>query len=214
MAKVTKRQRTKVDKALDKLLAERRVSTGGYAPVTDEDLEQLHVLMYAIIEAKWGEDPDGDLPIEYKVVNRQAHERMHYAPIPYKHKINNFEGIRNWLSLLVMNLDMAQEAVSKAMRSFMEYDMPRIGLTYQNWYKGGRPPHQPGHYWAWSRELFKGSQVIEVRYGQPSTKPLVVRLPGQDDQIPLDKIDAWGPEVLNYGRGPLPWKEKEDPEGS
>lgn len=205
MAKVTKVQRVKVEKALNKFLAERRISDGGYAPVTDEDMKQLDDLMYELVQAKCGADPDGDRPIECTLVNRKTHERLHYFPIPYGHKLKNFEAMRNRISLLMTNLDMAQEAVSKMMRGFMDYDMPRIGLTYQNWYMGGVPPRQYGHYWARSKTLFKGSQVVEVTYGKPTERGLVVRLPGRDDVAPLEEITQWGPQVLSYSGGPLPW---------
>ncbi|KKN96814.1 hypothetical protein LCGC14_0164580 [marine sediment metagenome] len=210
MAKVTKAQRAKVAKALNKLLAERRISDGGYAPATEQDIDQIHVLFCTIIEAKWGSDPDGDLPVEYKLINRHTEERLHYYPIPYGHRLKDFEAMRNRVSLLMANLDMAQEAVSKMMRGFMDYDMPRIGLTYRNWYMGGAAPHQRGHYWAASSKLFKGRQVVEVTHGQPTGRGLVVRLPGQDEQISLDEIKLWGPQVLNFDSGPLPWGDSND----
>lgn len=68
---------------IEGFLAERRESDGGYAPVTDLDMEQLYTIMDMLLDRKFGEDPDGDLPIEYKLINRNLYFGMHYRPIPY-----------------------------------------------------------------------------------------------------------------------------------
>jgi hypothetical protein len=58
-------------------------SKGGYAKVSDADLEELEELVQTLIETRWGRDPDGDLPIEFTLVNRTTHERLQYFPVPY-----------------------------------------------------------------------------------------------------------------------------------
>jgi len=55
-------------------LSERRESDGGYAPVEPEDWDQLHKIINCLINAKWMADPDGDRPINYRLVNRNYHQ--------------------------------------------------------------------------------------------------------------------------------------------
>ncbi len=58
-------------------------SDGGYAPCSKEEQLEFYKLLNAIIEAKFAPDCDGDLPIEYTIVNRNTHERLHFLPMPY-----------------------------------------------------------------------------------------------------------------------------------
>ena len=90
-------------------LKERRESNGGgWAPVTDEDMEQFHEVIYALIEAKWGADADGDRPMEYKLIDRTRYKSLHYFPIPYGHKDGKRE---EEFDNAITNLSMAMESV-------------------------------------------------------------------------------------------------------
>ncbi len=96
------------------------------------------------------------------------------------------------------------------MRSFMDFDLTQLGLTYRSWYAGQYPPRQSGYYWAYAPDHFKHWQVVHVRCPNPSKRDLAVLLPGSDDPLSLDEIKKWGPEVLNFSRGGLPWKGEDD----
>ena len=89
-------------------LKERRVSDGGWAPVTGDDMEQFHAVIYSLIEAKWGADPDGDRPIQYKLVDRTKYWPLHYFPIPYGHDDGKRE---EEFDNAMTNLSMAMEAI-------------------------------------------------------------------------------------------------------
>ncbi|GAG29781.1 unnamed protein product [marine sediment metagenome] len=78
---MTKHKR--VHNAVDKFLAEKRVSTGGYAPCSDDDFAEMIELFERLISAKFGLDPDGDLPVQLVLVNRLTHEPLHYQPVLY-----------------------------------------------------------------------------------------------------------------------------------
>ena len=64
------------------------------------------------VNERWiwpSEIPDGDMPIEFEIVNRRTHEPMHYGPVPYRHG-----GIGNspipfieMVQVLQMNLNIA-----------------------------------------------------------------------------------------------------------
>ena len=61
-------------------------SAGGFAPVTPEEVEQLHGIIGALLEAKYERDPDGDLPVEAILTDRTRFERPMTLPIPYTSK--------------------------------------------------------------------------------------------------------------------------------
>ena len=66
----------KLGNMIDTFLSQRRESDdGGWAPVTPDDMKQLDGILWALIEAKWGKDPDGDRPVEYTLVDRTRYER-------------------------------------------------------------------------------------------------------------------------------------------
>lgn len=61
----------------------RRESDGGWAPVGEGEVEALESIIWGFIRARWGPDPDGDLPIEFIVVNRTTHQRLPFRPVRY-----------------------------------------------------------------------------------------------------------------------------------
>ena len=65
-------------------LQDRRESDGGFAKITRGDINLLGAIVEILIERKCERDPDGDLPIEFEIVNRRTHEPMHYGPVPYR----------------------------------------------------------------------------------------------------------------------------------
>lgn len=73
----------RIHDAVDKFLAEKRVSTGGWAPCSDADLAELSDLIDRLITAKFGPDPDGDYPVRFQLVNRLTHESLRFDPVPY-----------------------------------------------------------------------------------------------------------------------------------
>lgn len=109
MKKVTK----KVLEKIEAFLNERRVSDGGFAPVTDKDMEQLHEVMYALVEAKWGSDPDGDRPLNYILIDRTKYWPMHYQPVLYAHNCCQDEERRESLRQKMANIRTAAEDVDR-----------------------------------------------------------------------------------------------------
>jgi len=71
---------------LKEFLSEHRESKdSGFAPVTEQDMQQLYELMHAIVTAKWSPDCDGDRPINFDIIDRTRFEPMHWAKTPYRH---------------------------------------------------------------------------------------------------------------------------------
>jgi hypothetical protein len=112
---MSRRGRSALDKLIDKFLAESRKSDGGWAPVTERDLGQLYIIVEKIIGMKWGQDPDGDLPIEWKIIDRTRFERLHYFPVPYEHKAKDELALEH-LSTVVTNANIANDELSTTLR--------------------------------------------------------------------------------------------------
>jgi len=99
-----------LDGLIDRFLEDHRESDGGYAKVTTEDIHLLYEIVRELIAFKCEEDPDGDLPIEFEIVNRRTHEPMHYGQVPYR---DGIDGCREpipfmeMMRILQMNLSIA-----------------------------------------------------------------------------------------------------------
>lgn len=81
--------RSKMEDLLEQFLKERRISKGGWAEVTDEDKTLLSSLLRELLLLKFELDPDGDLPVEYVLVDRTERQSLHYRSVPYFHKDSN-----------------------------------------------------------------------------------------------------------------------------
>jgi hypothetical protein len=65
-------------------LSERRESVrGGWAQITKGDMELLDKIIRGLVAAKCCKDADGDVPVEWTLVNRRTHERLGFIPVPY-----------------------------------------------------------------------------------------------------------------------------------
>ena len=68
---------------IDKFLNEKRQSNGGWAEVKDGDLSQLSGIIDELITAKFEEDPDGDLPVNYRLCDRNKVRFISRCTVPY-----------------------------------------------------------------------------------------------------------------------------------
>jgi len=91
---------------IGRFLKDYRESKGGYAEITTEDIHLLYGIMRELIERKCERDPDGDLPIEFEIVNRRTHEPMHYGQVPYRDGQDPIPFIE-MVRVLQMNLNIA-----------------------------------------------------------------------------------------------------------
>jgi len=90
-------------------LAERKLSEGGYAPVAFEDMHRLREVIQALLEAKWGCDSDGDLPVDFMVVDRNLHQSSLYSPLPYPHNIETADQALAALHVALGNVKRAND---------------------------------------------------------------------------------------------------------
>lgn len=98
-----------LDSLIDRFLEDHRESEGGYAKVTTEDIHLLYEIIRELIELKCDKDPDGDLPIEFEIVNLRTHEPMHYGQVPYRDIYDEKEPVPfiERVRVLQMNLNIA-----------------------------------------------------------------------------------------------------------
>jgi hypothetical protein len=68
---------------IDQFLANHRHSNGGWAEITEEDIDGLRSIINALVSRKCDKDPDGDYPIEVKIINRRTTNRLSFYPLPY-----------------------------------------------------------------------------------------------------------------------------------
>lgn len=73
---------------IESFLQEKKVSSGGWPEVTNEEMASLHEILGLLISLKYERDPDGSLPVEFILNDRTRFERQHQLHIPYTHNLN------------------------------------------------------------------------------------------------------------------------------
>jgi hypothetical protein len=118
-----------LDDKLDAFFAERVESKqGGWAEVSYEDQAEIILLFDAILRAKYEADADGDLPIEFKIINRNFCQRMHFCPQPYPRLAgDDIKKIIAQLRTANMNLGIAQGEVDRLV-GYLDYLTTREDL--------------------------------------------------------------------------------------
>ncbi|KWT98056.1 MULTISPECIES: hypothetical protein [unclassified Variovorax] len=71
---------------IDAFLKTKKKSDGGFAPVDPKEMEDLYAIVRGLIEVKYEEDPDGDVPVEVILTDRTRFERPLHFPVQYAHK--------------------------------------------------------------------------------------------------------------------------------
>lgn len=115
----------KLQAKLENFLATRSESEGGYAPVSSQDERNLHEILNALIAAKFEEDPDGDLPINFVLVNRTREQSFHYRPLPrtpHNDDDMDLKAVTNLLRQTSSNVEIANRDHALALRA-LEFAM-------------------------------------------------------------------------------------------
>lgn len=119
-------------KNIEVFLREKRPSVNaGYSVPTREDIEQLYSIIHQLIELKFEDDPDGDYPIEIKLVDRTKGRMPYFSEVPYENRdlTGAFEGH-------IKNLRNAVEEVDKIFKH--ADDMKRYIEKIEQRYKNAR----------------------------------------------------------------------------
>jgi hypothetical protein len=73
----------KLQTQIEKFLENKKKSEGGWAPVDEGEIDELSEIVYALIEAKYQRDPDGDLPVSAHLTDRTRFKLPLILPIPH-----------------------------------------------------------------------------------------------------------------------------------
>lgn len=115
----------KLAKKIDAFLAEKRKSEGGgWAEIKPDDVDALYDIVLDLITAKCEFDADGDLPIEFTLVNRLVTHSLNFRPVPYNHQrlgsgryLETIEHCENAFDVAMFNLSIATNSAK------LEYDL-------------------------------------------------------------------------------------------
>jgi hypothetical protein len=99
-----------------------RMSTGGWAEITEDDVDELWYLVDGLIHLKCDSDPDGDVPIDFLLVDRTKNERMCFRPVPYG---NDEDTEEERFHIIEKNWFNAHHAIDKLDDAMKEYKFHR-----------------------------------------------------------------------------------------
>jgi len=88
----------------------------GFAMVSEGEIEDLYKIILRILELKYEKDASGDIPVDFRLVDRTKFERLHYIPVPYEHKAKNDDERMDILSVLNLNLSIASRELDTHVR--------------------------------------------------------------------------------------------------
>lgn len=121
-----KKKHQHLHEMLDRFLAERRESKGGWAEFPDEDMKLFAEFLCGLREAKFEPDPDGDYPLEFVLVNRTVHQGYFYRPVPYVRSSTD-NRLLSALRIAEANLGIAKWQLEMLLR-YVE-----VRLTAEGW---------------------------------------------------------------------------------
>lgn len=101
-----------LDNLINSFLKHHRESDDGWAEITPEDMSLLWDIIRELIKLKCSQDADGDLPIEFKLVNRMTHENLQFDPVPYREEVSHEQIMR----ILMRNLNIAHNRLDSEYR--------------------------------------------------------------------------------------------------
>lgn len=102
----------RLEAKLEKFLARKAESNGGWADLNQQDMQLLNDFLWALREAKCEKDADGDIPLEFTLVNRRETESFHYSPTRYTHKVKD-DAIFDEFRTRMTNLQIASSSVDQ-----------------------------------------------------------------------------------------------------
>ncbi len=104
---------------INEFLMVHKVSGGGWPEVTLNESIQLNDILYMLVYLKWDKDPDGDLPIDWILVDKTKYQLPPFIPVKHSwpsEKKDRAEILRD----LNSNLQMAADRLDSTIRIFYE----------------------------------------------------------------------------------------------
>jgi hypothetical protein len=112
---------------INEFLAERKESSpgGGWAPVTQDELQELNAIIHDLIELKYEYDADHDLPVTWGLTDRTMFKTDGYSSLYHNKAIGDLteQQIAQFnLDRAIGNMSQAAEEVKLAKRLFDMYN--------------------------------------------------------------------------------------------
>lgn len=109
---MTNMTRATLNSKIDAFLKERRRSRGGgWAEVTEEDIQDLDEIIGLLVDLKSDRDADNDQTIQWSLVNRRVQEGCPFTAPPYSHN-----DIEDHLAAVELNFEIAFDRYQLARR--------------------------------------------------------------------------------------------------
>ena len=98
-----------IHKLIDAFLTKKVKCKGtGWAPVTEEEMLQLVDILDRLVASKYQKDTDGDLPIEFVLIDRNTCGRMDFRTMPYPPKAKEADYTAQDIYLEALRFEIAQ----------------------------------------------------------------------------------------------------------
>jgi hypothetical protein len=120
--------RDEFDTKVNAFLESRNLSAGGWAPCSQQDLDQLSELINGLISLKFEADPDGDVPVQFRLINRTQCWPLHFHPLLYEDKQPAGTTMTHE-DVLLLNLQRATGNLREAARQVDQCQMSLVDFT-------------------------------------------------------------------------------------
>lgn len=80
---------------------------GGWAEVSDKDMDDLESIIDGLIDLKCDLDADGDSTIRFQLINRRKTQSLSYRPLPYYWTMDTAKEMKPARELALYNLNIA-----------------------------------------------------------------------------------------------------------
>lgn len=95
---MTQQKKNELVKMIDSFLEKRGFSKdGGWAEVESDDICGLIDIVYLLLELKYECDADGDLPVNFQLINRTEYLSVSRLLLPYPEKVESVEKLVKYL---------------------------------------------------------------------------------------------------------------------
>lgn len=117
---IISKERDDLDDLITTFLLERRehdrdefMLRSAWPRIEDKDLYQLAEIIECLIKLKFATDDEGDLPVEFNLINRKKFQRQHWFKQTYWHRADTVEELFQPLFDANTNVAIAQDELDR-----------------------------------------------------------------------------------------------------
>lgn len=117
---MSKKKELKILNKIKSFLKEKTTHDKASSSDVEKAMNQLGDIVYDLISTKY-KPSDFSVPIEFMLINRKTHQKLHYRPLPYINDKSSSEEISEYFRMLFMNNSILSNDLRVA-----EYEMSKI----------------------------------------------------------------------------------------